>query len=165
MSAAMPMDPRVPLDRRALLRGGVLGAAALGLAAVGHGGTAGLAAEFARSVGAAVGPASVARGVAYPHLAQWEQIVGDHVMLAMAAGGRHRAQVVDVTAAPDARHAGLEGEAYSVLLDAPRLPPAPSLTVAVRHPAIEVPALDILPVDGDGSWEAVVDTRHLRTHG
>lgn len=165
MSAVTPTGPGTPIDRRALLRGGLVGAAALGVAAVGRT-TPGSAADLAhRALTSARSVTTGVPGVAsYPAATAWEQVLGHEVLLIEGAGDRTRAQVVDVRLVPDSPDVRLEGEAYSVLLDAPRLRPSSARTVAVEHPALAVPSLIIMPVDGDGSWQAVVDRRQPRTH-
>lgn len=154
MSAAVHPGSDAPLDRRALLRAGLLGAGVLALA-TSQPDIAGLV-----GVGRAGRPID-SRGVGgLPDAAAWELLIGHEVVLTATAGTRTTAQLVDVRdVAHPSPHVDLRGEAYSVMFDAPSLPPASMVTVAVDHADLAVPALVLLPVNGDGSWEAVVDGR------
>jgi hypothetical protein len=87
-------------------------------------------------------------------------LVGQEVVLSGAGFARSTARVLDVAdVAHPSPHVALGGEAYSVLFDAPSLPDASSAVVTVRHTSLDAPTLVLMPVNGDGSWEAVVDRR------
>lgn len=155
MSAAVHAGADTPLDRRALLRAGLLGAGALAIA-ISQPDIGALA-----GAGPRAGPAVSGGGL--PDAAAWELVIG-HAVVLTAAGTSTTAQVVDVRdVAHPSPHVVLRGEAYSVLFAAPFLPPASMVTVSVHHRDLVVPTLVLLPVNGDGSWEAVVDGRQPAT--
>jgi hypothetical protein len=166
VSAATPTGPGTPIDRRTLLRGGLVGTAALALAAVGQAPGTGLVGDVAsRFVGGglATGRSPAVAGP-LPSAEDWQRIVGHDVTLGLPTGATVGAQVVDVRdVTRPTPHARLEGEAYSLLLDAPSLPDESSVVVSVHHEALDAPSLVLLPVNGDGSWEATVDRRTSRT--
>ena len=158
-SGGGPVSAVVPpgaagLHRRALLRAGLVGGAAVVAGASLDGTTRAVARRWPVAGGAAVVTGLL------PAAADWERLVGHEVVLTGAGIGRVLAQVVDVrdvaVPSPGVR---LEGDAYSLLLDAPSLPRSSVLQVTVDHEAVGAPALSIVPVNGDGSWEAVVDRR------
>jgi hypothetical protein len=160
MSAALALDGS-PFDRRALLRAGLLGGAALAVTVADATGATNLierlSAELERTPGHRP---SAAAASSLPSAAIWGALVGQEVVLTVGARAQARARVLDVAdIAHPSPHVALGGEAYSVLFDAPSLPDAPSAVVTVQHASLDAPTLVLMPVNGDGSWEAVVDRR------
>lgn len=137
------MTDATALDRRRLLQAG-LAAAALSVPVVrgGPGRTSGLTA-----------PGSL------PTIADWEAVLGDVVTL-VGDGFRLVAQVVDVRDTTPAVDPAAVGSSYSVLFDIPDVPATGHRVASVHADALTQPFPVVLnPVNGDGSWEFVVDTR------
>jgi hypothetical protein len=150
-----------PFDRRALLRAGLLGGAALAVAVADATGTTSLIDRLSpdreRNSPHRSAPDAAS---SLPSAAAWGALVGGEVALTGDGFSRSTARLLDVTdVAHRSAHVSLRGEAYSVLLDAPFLPDAPSAVVTVHHDRLGAPTLVLMPVNGDGSWEAVVDRR------
>jgi len=160
MSATLTLDGS-QFDRRALLRVGLLCGAALAVTAAEATSATSLIERLSTELERTPRhrPSSVA-GASLPSAATWGALVGQGVVLSGAGFARSTARVLDVTdIAHPSPHAALGGEAYSVLFDAPSLPDASSVAVTVRHTSLDAPTLVLMPVNGDGSWEAVVDRR------
>ena len=160
MSATLALEGS-QLDRRALLRAGLLGGAALAVGVAGAAGAAGMIERVAADLGrdamprSSSGPATV-----LPDAATWAALVGHEVVLTGDGLARSSARVVKVTdIAHPSPHVVLRGDAYSLLLDVPSLPDASSVLATIHHPSLDAPTLVLMPVNGDGSWEAVVDRR------
>ena len=159
MTIALPAST-APLARRTLLRAGLLATAAVAVGVSDRVGVSRAAAGVLDRIDLRGDPRSRAARPVLPGAAAWEQLVGHEVVLLDAAAGRTVGQVVDVRdVAHPSPHVVLRGDAYSVLLDAPSLPDASSVVVTVAHEALGRPTLVLVPVNGDGSWEAVVDRR------
>lgn len=160
MSESLALDG-VPFDRRALLRAGLVGGAALAAAAAQATGATGLLERLSAEVGR-LGASATPSGVAptLPSAATWGALVGREVVLTGTGFARSAARVVDVSdVAHPSPHVTLRGDAYSVLFDASFLPAASSAVVTVHHESLDTPTLVLMPVNGDGSWEALVDRR------
>lgn len=158
MSAA-PRADAVAVDRRAVLRAGLLLGATAAVATTVHPGASTHALTGLLPDPSSRRTALPTATAALPTAAAWEQLLGHEVALT-GEGWSAVAQVVDVRdVAHPSPHVTLHGEAYSVLLDAPSLPAASSLVVGVHHEALGAPVLVVMPVNGDGSWEAIVDRR------
>ena len=162
MSATASFDGS-SMDRRALLRFGLLGGAMLAVTAANATGVVSVVEHLSADLGRSSSDAT--SGTSLPSAATWGALVGQLVDLTGAGFERSSARVLDVAdVAHPSPHVRLRGEAYSVLFDAPFLPGEPSAVVTVHHRALDAPTLVLLPVNGDGSWEAVVDRRtHIPT--
>lgn len=162
MSAAFTQDD-VAVDRRTLLRVGLLGGALMAVTAAAD--TSAITSVVERLAtdrsAPSAGPSTPSRA-SLPSAAMWESLVGESVELRGDGFRGSSARVLDVR---DVAHASpnvtQRGEAYSVLLDAPSLPDEPSVLVTIRDARLGSPTLVLTPVNGDGSWEAVVDRRTI----
>lgn len=155
MSATIAFDGSA-FDRRALLRAALLGGAALTVTAAGATGASSLIERV--TTGLERSSSSL------PSAAAWRSLIGQEVVLSGGEFRRSVARVLDVTdVTRPSPGVALRGEAYSILFDVSSQPDASSVAVTVHHEDLGAPTLVLMPVNGDGSWEAVVDRRTLVT--
>jgi hypothetical protein len=147
-AAAIAFDPPV-VDRRWVLRAGIAGGAALALSAV---------EPTWASIGSSSGGSTGVGPAALPSASAWASLVGDEVVMAGRALATTTARVIDVSDVSYPSPA-VTGEAFSVLFDAAGLPAWSAAEVTIYHRRLDAPSIVVLPVYGDGSWEATFDYR------
>lgn len=159
MTATLAFDES-PFDRRALLRAGVLGGAVLVVTAAEATGATHVIDRLAHGTERAAARRPATASPVLPSAAAWSALVGHEVILTGDRIGRSTAHLVELRdVAHPSPHVRMTGDAYAVRFAIANAPDESSMVVTVHHERLDAPTLVMVPVNGDGSWEAVVDRR------